>query len=101
MKSVTKIYYIYGEEGFCQNETFAPSLNLDFSNENEGIRIITLLNSNVTTQNDYSIIYITRNTEELCKRELYGQVLDGIFENSKVGKIYDVLEKKYIDIYNM
>jgi flagellar basal body rod protein FlgG len=88
----TRKWKVYGEEGHRQRESFFESRKMDFS-EGEEIRVIEILNSDVTGTNDYSIIKITRNTYDECQDELNGQISDGIFENSNVGKIEEVLEK--------
>ena len=87
-KSVTKTWKVYGADGHRQRESFNTSYKYDFSNET-GVRIIEVFNSDVTGTNDYSIIRITRDSAEECERELDGQVSDGIFENSRVGKIVE------------
>lgn len=50
-----------------------------------------ILNSDQTGTNDYSIVRITRQTAEECQEELDGQLSDGIFENSKFGKIEEII----------
>lgn len=85
MKTVTRIWKVYGWYGHRQRESFKPSYTLDFS-EGNNIRIINVSNSDITETNNYSIVKITRNTAEECEAELLGQISDGIFENSRVGK---------------
>lgn len=46
--------------------------------------------SDKTGTNDYVILKITRNTADDCEYELFGQISDGIFENSRVGIIEEV-----------
>lgn len=87
--TVTKTWKVYGMEGHRQKESFNKSYKYDFS-EGEKIRIIEVLNSDKTGTNDYSIIKITRNTMEECEEELEGQINDGIFENSRIGKIEEI-----------
>lgn len=82
----TKAYKVYGAEGHRQRESFAPSKVWEFS-EGEDIRIIEIINSDRTGTNDFTIIRITRNTPEECERELQAQISDGVFENSRTGKI--------------
>lgn len=53
--------------------------------EVEKPRFIKVLNSDKTGTNEYSIIRCTRNTADECEREFYGQLDDGVFENSRVG----------------
>lgn len=46
--------------------------------------------SDKTGTNEYSIIRITRNTPEECEKELEGQLSDGVFETSRIGKIEEI-----------
>lgn len=85
----TKSWKIYGMDGHRQRESFNKSCKYDFS-ENETVRIIEVENSDKTGTNDYSIIRITRNSSEECEEELHGQLSDGIFENSRVGKVVEI-----------
>lgn len=80
---------IYGADGHRQRESFFPSYVWDFS-EGEDVRIIEVENSDKTGTNEYSIIRITRNTSEECEKELWGQISDGVFENSRVGKVEEI-----------
>ena len=73
---VTRTWKVYGTEGHRQRESFFPSYQYDFSK---------------TGTHDYSIVRITRDTAKLCAAELNGQISDGIFENSRVGQILEVL----------
>lgn len=88
--SCTRAWKVYGREGHRQRESFAESYTYDFSNKDNGTRIISVLNSDKTGSNDFTIIQITRNTREECAREFDGQLLDGIFENSDVGKVEEI-----------
>lgn len=38
------------------------------------------------------MITITRDTAELCAKELDGQITDGIFENSATGNVVEIIE---------
>ena len=86
---VTKVWRVYGADGHRQRESFCKSYSYDFSN-GDNIRKIYVLNSDITGTNDYSIIRIIRNTEKECYKELWGQISDGIFENSRVGKVEEI-----------
>lgn len=86
---VTKAWKIYGSASHRQRESFNDSYKHDFSKENN-IRIIEVENCDKTKTNGYSIVKITRNTLEECLEELNGQISDGIFENSRVGKIEEL-----------
>ena len=82
----TMTWKVYGKDGHKQRESFFDSYVYDFS-KGKDIRIIQVENSDRTGTHDYSIVRITRNTSEECKREMSGQISDGIFENSAVGRI--------------
>ena len=84
--SVTGEWKVYGLEGHRQRESFSKSYKNDFSKPGD-VRIIEVLNSDKTGTNDYSIIRITRNTEDEVLSEFEGQISDGVFENSRVGKV--------------
>ena len=87
----TRSWKVYGLCGHRQRESFFPSYKYDFSDKEKGIRILEVENSDKTGTNAYSIVRITRNTAEECEKELYGQISDGIFENSNVGEIEEIL----------
>ena len=82
--TVTRTWKVYGAEGHRQRESFCGSQKYDFS-ENGKVRILE------TGTNDYSIVRITRQTAEECQEELDGQLSDGIFENSRFGKIEEII----------
>lgn len=84
---VTRSWKVYGPDGHRQRESFHKSVRYDFSNDEDGVRIIEVENADKTGTNEYSIIRITRDNRVLCQAELYGQLSDGIFENSHVGKV--------------
>lgn len=83
--SVTRSWKVYGAAGHRQRVSFFPSVRCDFSNERDGVRVIEEINADRTGTHDYTIMRITRDTAELCERELLGQISDGIFEDSRVG----------------
>ena len=83
---VKRSWKVYGMEGHRQRESFSPSYKYDFS-ENGITRIIEVENSDRTGTNDFSIVHITRDTDDECIRELEGQLSDGIFENSRTGAV--------------
>lgn len=88
--AVTRTWKVPGVEGHRQRESFSPSYKYDFSDEKVGTRIIEVENSDKTGTNDYSIIRITRNTAEECENELWGQLSDGVFENSTTGFVEEI-----------
>ena len=91
----TRAWRVYGAEGHRQRESFHHSVGYDWSDE-EGIRIVEVLNSDITGTNAYSIIRITRDTPSQCEEDLYGQESDGVFENSRTGFITEIKESEVI-----
>lgn len=89
MKAITRTWKIYGAEGHRQRESFGKSFVWNFS-KSENIRILEMECSDKTGTNDYVILKITRNTADDCESELFGQISDGIFENSRTGIIEEV-----------
>lgn len=87
---VTMSWKVYGIAGHRQRESFSASYRYDFSDEN-GTRIIEVQNSDKTGTNEYSVLTITRDTKEECLEELDGQLSDGIFENSRTGRIEEIV----------
>lgn len=87
--AITRVYKVYGVEGHRQRESFNKSYKYDFSG-NGVTRIIEVENSDKTGTNEYSIVRITRDTVQECYNELCGQITDGIFENSRTGRIEEV-----------
>lgn len=86
---------VYGAEGHRQKESFNKSCKYDWT-EGENLRRISVENSDITGTNEYTIIRIERNTFEECEDELNGQLSDGIFENSRIGKIEEITDIKAI-----
>ena len=86
---VTRAWKVYGANGHRLSESFNDSYRHDFSRDNN-VRIIEVENSDKTGTNDYSIIRITRNSYLECEKEFKGQLSDGVFENSRTGKIEEI-----------
>ena len=89
--AVTRTWKVYGADGHRQRESFGKSVRWDWSNERDGIRIFEADNFDKTGTHDYSLIRITRDTAKLCDEEIEGQICDGYFENSRVGKVIEVI----------
>lgn len=85
----TRAWKVYGADGHRQRESFSPSYKYDFS-ENGETRIIEVENADKTGNHLFSIVRITRNTFLECEYELNGQLYDGIFENSRTGRIEEI-----------
>lgn len=88
--TVKRTWMVYGKDGHRQRESFRPSHHHDFSVGNI-IRRINVMNADITGHYEYTVVEIERNTAEECERELMGQISDGIFENSAVGRIEEVI----------
>ena len=86
---VTMAWKVYGRDGHRQRASFGKSFVWDFSTE-ENPRIIEVENSDKTGTNEYCVVRITRNTEDECRRELDGQISDGLFEDSRVGDVVEL-----------
>lgn len=84
---ITRTWKVYGQDGHRQRESFCKSRKYEDENG-----IIEVENADITGTNEYTIIRITRNTADECFKELYGQISDGIFENSRVGIVEEVKE---------
>lgn len=90
-----KTFRIYGSEGHRLKESFCPSYAFT-TRRGTAIIDIIVANSDITGTNDYSVIFIAMadfgSESEIEQRilcELRGQIEDGVFENSKVGKVVD------------
>ena len=83
----TKSWKVYGSDGHRQKISFGKSIHWDFSNKEDGIRIIEVDCEDRTNTNEYVIVRITREKEKDCESEFLAQVSDGIFENARIGKI--------------
>lgn len=87
--SVVRTWKVYGAEGHRQRESFFPSYSYDFNKD--GVKI-DVMNSDQTGTNDYTIIRIYAPSAEECENELWGQISDGIFENSRTGTVEEIFE---------
>ena len=89
--AVTRTWKVYGADGHRQRVSFDQSVKYDWSDERLGTRILEVRNSDITGTNDYTVVRITRDSAEECERELEGQITDGLFENSRVGRVEEVV----------
>ena len=85
-----KVYHVYGEYGHRQRESFYESYELlnEYNNS-----MICVNNSDITGTNYYSEIEIIAKSEKECDEILDTQLTDGIFENSKTGKVVTVRDE--------
>lgn len=86
MFRATMAWRVYGREGHRQRVSFGSSYK--FATHNG--EVVTVLNSDYTGTNDYTKVIITATSFNACKKCFEGQLSDGIFENSRVGKIVEV-----------
>lgn len=91
MATITRVWKIYGTVGHRQRMSFGESFVWDFSKDGD-VRVLELQAADKTGTHDYVIFKITRNTAEECERELWGQITDGTFENSRVGNVEEIKE---------
>ena len=82
-----KVYHVYGEYGHRQRESFSESYELLNENNNT---IICVHNSDMTGTNDYTEIEIIAKSVKECDEILDAQLTDGIFENSRTGKVVEI-----------
>ena len=87
---VTRTWKVYGTEGHRQRESFfRPISMISLMSRTEPYHRGRQFRQD---GNDMTIYCrITRDTAKLCAAELNGQISDGIFENSRVGQILEVL----------
>ena len=86
----TRSWKVYGAAVHRQRISFGKSIHWDFSNEENGIRIIDVDCEDRTNTNEYVIVHIARNSSEECESEFWAQVSDGLFENARIGKVEEI-----------
>lgn len=89
MKGIRRAWKVYGMEGHRQRESFGTSDWFDWSTP-DSVRKVSVLREDMTKTNEFAVIDITRNTSEECEDELFGQLYDGIFENSRKGSVEEI-----------
>lgn len=97
--TVTRMWKVHGYDGHRQALSFGESVRYDWSNRVQGIRVLTLLCSDRIDTNYYVVVIITRNTAGDCKKELRGQLSDGLFENYRYGTVEEITEWDEIQAY--
>ena len=91
-----RTFRVYGAEGHRQRESFAPSMKFtDWYGVEFEVR-----NADITGANDYTELVVEAETNEAIINGLGGQIDDGVFENSRTGKITEIVngEEKQISI---
>ncbi len=97
--TVTRTFRVYGRLGHRQREAFRTSYDFALSNA-EVPCAFSVRNSDKTGTNAYSELVISSVSAEQIEHNLFAQVDDGIFENSRVGKITEIVDGEEIIIYN-
>lgn len=92
MNAITKRFRLYGYDGHRQRMSFSPSARFDCSEDGK-IRIVEMLNSDKTGTNEYTELVITA---EKPYSELEDQIFDGLFKDSPVGKITEIVTEEKI-----
>lgn len=82
-----KIYKVAGIEGHRQRVAFQPTCHYDFTATRGYPCKVDLFTADTTGAYDYVLVRIACDTEPHCDDEFSGQLSDGIFENSRIGKI--------------
>lgn len=85
------IWKVYGLEGHRQRESFSNSYVFT---DWEGVET-AVINADITGTNNYTVVIFKANTYEDCERALWGQLSDGIFENSRTGRVELISKKIY------
>lgn len=90
-----KYFKIYGNDGHRQRESFNDSTSFTTRN---GMKI-EVYNSDKTGTNEYSILAIddskNKNKDVNIENELQAQLDDGVFENSRFGKIVEISKNEF------
>lgn len=87
---VTKKYKVHGSDGYLQGASFLTSCEYEIWDAKGNQILLTILNADVTGCYDYSIVSVTAESEEECRRVLDAQISDGVFENYHVGRVEEL-----------
>ena len=83
MLGFKKEWKVYGVDGHRQRESFTDSFSFNTMNG----AFIMVWNYDMTGTHEYTKVIVLAKNEKLCDEEFEAQLTDGIFENSKTGKI--------------
>lgn len=86
-----KVWRVYGRPGHRQRESFAASALYTNGCSDS---IISVYNYDRTGTHEYTLIGIAAPTASDCNMELDGQLSDGIFENSRTGRVVSVYDSE-------
>lgn len=87
---ITKNYKLYGRDGHRQEVSFLTSCEYETWDAKGNQILLTILNADLTGCYDYSIVSVTANSEEECRRVLDAQISDGVFKNYHVGRVEEL-----------
>lgn len=79
----TMKFRVYGADGHRQRRSFYTSAQFVTWSK----IFVSILASDITGSNQYVDVIITAKDEKDCYKNLFAQEADGVFENSKTGKI--------------
>ena len=96
MKGFRKEWKVYGADGQRQRESFADSFSFNTMNN----AFIMIRNYDMTGTHEYTEVIVLAKNERLCDEEFEAQLTDGVFENSRTGKIEAVKSETTILLNN-
>ena len=85
MQATVMAWKVYGADGHRQRLSFGDSFS--FAHDNISCAVF---NSDITGTNEYTILNVIASSIEECRKELVAQLCDGVFEDSKYGKIEEI-----------
>ena len=83
MRGFRKEWNVYGADGHRQRESFADSFSFNTING----ACIMIRNYDMTGTHEYTKVIVLAKNEKSCDEEFEAQLTDGVFENSRTGKI--------------
>lgn len=92
---MTKTFRIYGADGHRMKYSFEPSVRYDWS-RGDAVRILEIRCSDKTGTNDYIDVVVSTNTRS-PEAELLAQIEDGIFEDMRTGRVYELIGDEHHD----
>lgn len=90
-----KTFRIYGADGHRMKYSFEPSVILDWG-KGDAVRVLDIRCADKTGTNDYIDIEIS-TSERSPEAELMAQIEDGLFEDMRIGNIYELIGDDYHD----
>lgn len=85
------IFVVFGADGHRQRESFNSSRKFNTERASVGV-----FNSDRTRSNLYTLMQITAEDFETCRKEFNGQLSDGVFENSRTGEIQEITDGDFL-----